>query len=62
MNLTTQDDLEVDRGRGSVRSIPFRYVRPAELDPMARIAGMRLLERWEGWEGDWAGEPLTREN
>jgi SAM-dependent methyltransferase len=31
------------------RSIPFRYVWPAELDLMARLAGMRLLERWAGW-------------
>jgi len=30
-------------------SMPFRYVWPAELDLMARIAGMRLRERWSGW-------------
>jgi SAM-dependent methyltransferase len=30
-------------------SIPFRYAWPAELDLMARIAGMRLRERWAGW-------------
>jgi SAM-dependent methyltransferase len=29
---------------------PFRYVWPAELDLMARIAGMRLRERWSGWK------------
>ena len=34
---------------------PFRYVWPAELDLMARIAGMRLRERW----GDWNREPFT---
>jgi SAM-dependent methyltransferase len=28
---------------------PFRYVWPAELDLMARIAGMRLRARWGGW-------------
>ena len=28
---------------------PFRYVWPAELDLMAELAGMRLVERWEGW-------------
>ena len=33
----------------TARSIPFRYVWPAELDLMARIAGMRLRERWSGW-------------
>src|SRR5215204_6043773 len=30
-------------------SLPFRYVWPAELDLMARLAGMRLRERWEDW-------------
>jgi SAM-dependent methyltransferase len=38
------------------RSIPFRYVWPAELDLMARIAGMTLRERWGGWKR----EPFTR--
>jgi SAM-dependent methyltransferase len=39
-------------------SIPFRYVWPAELDLMARIAGMRLRERWSGW----SREPFTHES
>jgi SAM-dependent methyltransferase len=29
---------------------PFRYVWPAELDLMARIAGLALRERWAGWK------------
>jgi SAM-dependent methyltransferase len=37
------------------RSVPFRYVWPAELDLMARIAGMTLRERWAGWKR----EPFT---
>jgi SAM-dependent methyltransferase len=37
---------------------PFRYVWPAELDLMARIAAMRLRERW----GDWSREPFTAES
>jgi SAM-dependent methyltransferase len=37
---------------------PFRYVWPSELDLMARIAGMRLRERWSGWKG----EPFTSES
>jgi SAM-dependent methyltransferase len=37
------------------RSAPFRYVWPAELDLMARLAGMALRERW----GDWNREPFT---
>ena len=30
-------------------SAPFRYVWPSELDLMARLAGMRLRERWSDW-------------
>ena len=40
------------------RAIPFRYVWPSELDLMARIAGLRLQERW----GDWLREPFTSES
>ena len=43
-------------GKFEKRSIPFRYVWPAELDLMARLAGMRLRERWGGWKR----EPFTR--
>ena len=45
-------------GKLEVRSIPFRYVWPSELDLMARLAGMRLSERWSGW----AREPFTSES
>jgi SAM-dependent methyltransferase len=38
------------RRDGGTRSIPFRYVWPAELDLMARIAGLALRERWEDWK------------
>ena len=38
-------------------AIPFRYVWPAELDLMARLAGMTLRDRW----GSWRREPFTRE-
>ncbi len=31
-------------------AMPFRYVWPAELDLMARIAGMELRDRWSDWE------------
>ncbi|GAA1767100.1 class I SAM-dependent DNA methyltransferase [Streptomonospora arabica] len=47
-----------DDGHGSCRSIPFRYVWPAELDLMARMAGLRLAERWSGW----SQEPFTHES
>lgn len=42
--------IDVADGNVGFRSIPFRYVWPAELDLMARIAGMRLAERWENWD------------
>jgi SAM-dependent methyltransferase len=45
-------------GRIERFSMPFRYVWPAELDLMARLAGMRLRERWGGWER----EPFTSES
>lgn len=31
------------------RSLPFRYVWAAELDLMARLAGMTLTSRWADW-------------
>jgi SAM-dependent methyltransferase len=40
------------------RSIPFRSVFPAELDLMARLAGMELQERWAGWDRS----PFTAES
>ncbi len=39
-------------------SVPFRYVWPAELDLMARVAGMTLRERWQ----DWDRSPFTSES
>jgi len=39
-------------------SVPFRYVWPAELDLMARLAGMRLRERW----ADWDRSPFTADS
>ncbi|WP_409467096.1 class I SAM-dependent DNA methyltransferase [Amycolatopsis sp. GA6-003] len=36
-------------GTGRFRRIPFRYAWPAELDLMARIAGMSLKYRWADW-------------
>jgi SAM-dependent methyltransferase len=45
-------------GRWEALSVPFRYVWPAELDLMARLAGMKLRERWSGWKR----EPFTSES
>ena len=48
----------IDDGNVEVFSPPFRYVWPAELDLMARLAGMTLRERWSGWKR----EPFTSES
>ncbi len=45
-------------GKLEAMSVPFRYVWPAELDLMARIAGLRLRERWS----DWHRQPFTSES
>ena len=50
--------FRLDDGAWRSRSIPFRYVWPAELDLMARIAGMKLTERW----ADWTRTPFTAES
>jgi SAM-dependent methyltransferase len=39
-------------------SVPFRSVSPAELDLMARLAGMTLRERW----ADWDRSPFTADS
>jgi hypothetical protein len=46
------------RSDGHIERFDGRYVWPSELDLMARLAGMRLVERW----GGWAREPFTGES
>jgi hypothetical protein len=50
--------LSLRDGVWQLNSIPFRYVWPAELDLMAQLAGMRLVERW----ADWHRSPFTAES
>lgn len=38
--------------------VKLRYAWPAELDLMARLAGLSLHARWEGWER----EPFTKDS
>jgi SAM-dependent methyltransferase len=45
-------------GQWQLLSMPFRSVSPAELDLMARLAGLRLRERW----ADWDRSPFTAES
>lgn len=35
--------------------VSLRYAWPAELDLMARLAGLRLRERWGGWHKERFG-------
>jgi SAM-dependent methyltransferase len=49
--------MEVD-GRLVRHAAPYRYVWPSELDLMARLAGLRLHDRWSGW----AREPFTADS
>jgi SAM-dependent methyltransferase len=48
--------LTGDRPRAM--SVPFRYVWPAELDLMARLAGLVTAGRWE----DWHRRPFTSDS
>lgn len=52
-HLTLRDD-----GTYRHSAAPYRYVWPGELDLMARIAGLRLRERWE----DWGRTPFNGES
>jgi SAM-dependent methyltransferase len=47
--VTSQHVLLTEQG---IRLYPvkIRYAWPAELDLMARLAGLRLKQRWENWE------------
>jgi SAM-dependent methyltransferase len=51
------DESHIQLSAKEVRLFPIvcRYVWPSELDLMARIAGLRLRERWGGWQR----EPFT---
>ena len=52
-----QDETHVRLTADGIRLDPIvtRYVWPSEMDLMARIAGLRLHDRFGGWEG----EPYT---
>jgi SAM-dependent methyltransferase len=45
-------------GEAKKFSAPYRYVWPAELDLMARLAGMTLCQRWS----DWNREPFSSQS
>jgi SAM-dependent methyltransferase len=47
-----------DPERNTYSTFPGRYIWPAELDLMARLAGLELHERW----ADWDRSPFTAES
>jgi SAM-dependent methyltransferase len=49
---------EFTEGTAEYRTIPFRYAWPSELDLMAQLAGLRLRDRWSGWNR----EPFTTDS
>jgi SAM-dependent methyltransferase len=54
------DESHVRITERGIRLYPVvtRYAWPAELDLMARLAGLRLEQRWAGW----SGEPFTADS
>jgi SAM-dependent methyltransferase len=54
------EESHVVLSREGVRLYPIvtRYAWPSELDLMARLAGLRLKERW----GGWSREPFTADS
>ena len=53
--------MQVHLGEDDVRFHPVnhRYARPAELDLMARLAGLSLEHRWGGWDRSPFGADST---
>jgi hypothetical protein len=48
--ITTSHHWTLIDGQWRRYSAPYRYVWPSELDLMARLAGLRLENRWAGWD------------
>jgi SAM-dependent methyltransferase len=49
--------IEIRESGIRMHPLVVRYAPPAELDAMAALAGLRLIERWS----DWRGSPFTDE-
>jgi hypothetical protein len=46
----TSNHVWLQDGTATHLTIPFRYAWPAELDLMARLAGLQLEYRWADWD------------
>lgn len=53
--LLRKNHIELSANGTRLEPIVLRLAEPGELDVMARIAGLRLADRWGGWRG----EPYT---
>jgi hypothetical protein len=53
--MLAESHITLSRDGVHLNPVVQRYAWPAELDLMARIAGLSLKERWSGWDR----EPLT---
>ena len=49
--LVTSQHLFISEAGVKLYPVQVRYSWPSELDLMAQLAGMRLRERWGGWDG-----------
>lgn len=50
--------IRYEQGASKLVPLPMRYAWPSEIDLMARLAGMKLIERWGGWHR----EPFTADS
>jgi SAM-dependent methyltransferase len=58
--LRSQHVVFTDDGGVRLYPVEVRYVWPSEMDLMARLAGLRLRERWGGWGREEFGEASAR--
>ncbi len=56
--LGVSHHIWLGEGGPGKHSMPWRWAWPAEYDLMARLAGLRLRERWAGW----GREPFTSDS
>jgi SAM-dependent methyltransferase len=43
--------MDITESGVQLRPEPYRYVWPSELDLMAKLAGLALVDRWGSWSG-----------
>lgn len=58
--LYSSTHVRVENGVTDRFSVPFRYAWPAEMDLMAKLAGMALESRWADWRGSAFSATSTR--